>query len=238
MFFWYVDYKWNHNQNKHVAIRINSGLEIYFHFFKKNDDFSIVYKRTWWYLWKHQRGFNFGSYSTQLWIKLSWQKKGNFSIEIQPRIAMSKLQVLKYHKIMMTILGIYPRPHNASSRLRRLHSISPYFIIFCMFVANILSTTYVYQGFGTIRLSYLFESFAIVIGGFDALCAYLNMRWKMKEIGDVRLKLHEIADQGKFCHIQSIQNEFRYGFFSYFSCSIRYIGIVVSECWGKMSPIH
>lgn len=108
---------------------------------------------------------------------------------------MTKLTVFKYHQAMMSVLGIYPRPRNASSRLSWSHSICPYFVILTMSLANTLSTTYVYQGYNTIRLSYVFESFALVIGGLEAVCAYINMRWKMEKTGDVQAKLQEIADQ-------------------------------------------
>lgn len=90
---------------------------------------------------------------------------------------------------MMTSLGIYP-----TSRSSWLHSISPYFMIIDMTICNILSTTYVYQG--STRLSSVFEAFSLVIGGTEALSAYLNMRWKMDKVGDVQLKLQKIADQG------------------------------------------
>lgn len=109
---------------------------------------------------------------------------------------MPKSNVLQYNRVMMTVVGIYPQLPTSSSYLNRLASISPYLIIPSMVVAETLSSTYVYQGFNTTRLSYVFEAFSLVFGGTSALSAYLNMRWNMDDVADLQLKFQQIVDQG------------------------------------------
>lgn len=105
---------------------------------------------------------------------------------------MAKLQVLKYNRVMMTSMGIYP--HSPAGWLQ---SISPYLIIINMTMCNILSTTFVYQGSAHLS-SQAFEAFSLVIGGSEAVSAYINMKWKMNKAGAVHLKLQEIADEGTY----------------------------------------
>lgn len=107
---------------------------------------------------------------------------------------MSSLEVLKYHEVMMTVMGIYPRSPRLSFRFSWLQPISPYFIIFWLIICNILSTMYVYHG--SSRLTEVFEALAIVFGGSDALAAYLNMKWKMEKAAVVQSELQEIVDRG------------------------------------------
>lgn len=109
---------------------------------------------------------------------------------------MPKLNVLKHNQLVMTGLGIYQCPPHSSVRLRLLHSITPYFTITSMTVAIILSGLYVYQGYGSARLAFVFEAFALFIGGIEALFAYINMIWKMNQAVDLRLKLQQIVDRG------------------------------------------
>lgn len=105
------------------------------------------------------------------------------------------MKVLKYHRVVMIFLGIYPRPPNLSSGLSWLH-FSPFYTIICMIVSAILSALYVYQGQNTARLSYVFEAFALVLGSSGAFGASLNMKLNMNQIGVVQSKLQAIADQG------------------------------------------
>lgn len=91
----------------------------------------------------------------------------------------------------MTAMGIYPQ-----SPANWLQSISPFLMIIDLTMCNMLSTTYVYQG--STHLSQVFEAFSLVIGGSEAVSAYINMKWKTNKAGDVQLKLQEIADQGTY----------------------------------------
>lgn len=117
---------------------------------------------------------------------------------------MEKLQVLKYNRVIMTAMGIYPQ-----SPAGWLQSISPYIMIIDLTLCNILSTTYVYQGSaGSVRLSQVFEAFSLVIGGTESVSAYINMRWKMNRAGDVQLKLQKIADQGTLVHYYTRTTQF------------------------------
>lgn len=77
-----------------------------------------------------------------------------------------------------------------------MHSFSPYFNISGMSAVATLSATYVYQEYNTTRLQFVFEAFALVFGASVALAGYVNMRWKMNQLGDVQSKLQQIADQG------------------------------------------
>lgn len=103
---------------------------------------------------------------------------------------MAKLQVLKYNRVIMTSMGIYP--HSPAGWLQ---SISPYIMIIDLSICNILSSTFVYQG-STHLSSQIFEAFSLVIGGSETVSAYINMRWKMNKTGAVRLQLQKIADEG------------------------------------------
>lgn len=142
---------------------------------------------------------------------------------------------------MMTSLGIYPRSHTKKSRLDWLHSISPYLLIIDLTFCNILSTTYVYQG--STHLSFVFEAFSLVIGGSEALSAYLNMRWKMNKVGDVHMKLQKIADQGKILNLNLEEKKLpfifvKHFFRSFFSNGTKRCGIYLLECRRKMSSIQ
>lgn len=121
-----------------------------------------------------------------------------FSVDFQlvNLFAMSKLKVFKYQQILLTVLGICPRPPNLSFLLSCLHSISQYFIVFWLIVCIILSATYVYHG--SMRSSDIFEAMALVFGGWEGTVAYLNMRWKMDTVDDVHSALQAIVDQGNF----------------------------------------
>lgn len=113
---------------------------------------------------------------------------------------MSKLEVLKYNRAMMTVLGIYPRPATSPSYLKWLQSISPYYIYSTNCASFVLGVMYIYQGSKPLGL--LFEAFADTIGVGVAFLAYVNLRWKVDQIGGVQLKLQEIVDQGTAIHFQ------------------------------------
>lgn len=108
---------------------------------------------------------------------------------------MSTFKPMEYNQFMMTVLGIYPRPPNASSRLSWLHSISPYFVVFFLSAVLVLSAKYVQQEYKVENLSYVFQAFGIVVGGSEALFAYVNMRWIMDKLGDIPSKLQEVIDR-------------------------------------------
>lgn len=113
---------------------------------------------------------------------------------------MAKLQVLKYNRVLMTSMGIYP--HFPAGWLQTM---SPYLLIIDMTICNILSTTFVYQG-STHLSSQVFEAFSLVIGGSEAVSAYINMKWKMNKAGAVQMRLQKIADEGTYLHFNHFKN--------------------------------
>lgn len=119
---------------------------------------------------------------------------------------MPKVQVLKINRLVMTALGVYPRTPHLSSRLKWMHSYSPCISIIGMTSCSIFSALYIYQGFGIVRSSYIFEALGVLLGGFEALCVYINMSWKMDTVADFHSKLQEIADQGNRFEFKSLKN--------------------------------
>lgn len=104
---------------------------------------------------------------------------------------MSELLVMKYNRIIMAIVGIYPYSF-ASVSLNLFRSISPYLITIILITCEISAATYAYHETSP---SLMLAALSLVIGGIQSLCAYQNMRWKMDAVGQVHVKLQEIVDQ-------------------------------------------
>lgn len=105
---------------------------------------------------------------------------------------MEKLTVMKYNRMIMAILGI--NPYSFESRpLNWIRTVNPFLMTISLIISDVLATMYANQ---ETHLPLMLEAFVLVIGGTASFFAYLNMIWQTDSVGEVNLKLQEIADQG------------------------------------------
>lgn len=111
---------------------------------------------------------------------------------------MSKLTAMGHNQIVMGILGINSYSF-ASPSLNRLRAFSPFLIAISSTECAVLGILYAYQ---ETRLPLMLEAVVLVIGATASLFSYLNMRWKMNNVGEMNSKLQELVDRGKI-HIRN-----------------------------------
>lgn len=105
---------------------------------------------------------------------------------------MAKFPVMKFNESMMAVLGIYQHSF-ASPLLNVLRLLGPYLVTISLILSNTFAIMYAYQ---EPNLSFKLEAIALLIGATEALCGYLNLKWKVDKAGKLNGKMQEIADQG------------------------------------------
>lgn len=125
-------------------------------------------------------------------IEISNESQFNYTSKFGKLFKMAKLSVMEFDENLMAVLGIYQHP-SASPLFNWLRLLFPYVVIISLILSDTFAIMYAYQ---EPVLSFKLEAIALLIGGTEALFGYINLKWKVRKVGQLNCRLQEIVDQG------------------------------------------